>query len=133
MLAQENSEFSEDKPKKAPGTGFKGGNSAINRSGRKPGVEKALTNRALKERELLMLLRKIRPYVSSAVTQAAKIMNNDEASDQNSLRAAAILLDAYRKLTLDLYDSSEPEAEGVEVQQQNQPTLSLRVIGNNDE
>lgn len=133
MLAQENSEFSEDKPKKAPGEGFRSGSHNINRKGRTPGVEKVLTNRALKERELLMLLRKIRPHVSDAVMQAAKIMNNDEASAQNSLRAAAILLDAYRKLTLDLYDSSEPEAEGVEVQQQNQPVFSLKMISADSE
>ncbi len=88
------------------------------------------TNRELKERELVMLLRKIKPHVAEAIMQAASIMKNDEASHQNQLKAATILLDNYRRLTLDMYDGEEQaEEEGTEVQQQNAPIFSLKVVG----
>jgi hypothetical protein len=87
------------------------------------------TNRELKERELVMLLRKIKPHVAEAIMQAAAIMKNEEASHQNQLKAATILLDNYRRLTLDMYDGEEQADEtGVEVQQQNAPIFSLKVV-----
>lgn len=88
------------------------------------------TNRELKERELLMLLRKIKPHVAEAIMSAAKIMKNEEASHQNQLKAATILLDNYRRLTLDLYDGDEDklEQEGTEVQEQNKPAFTLHVL-----
>lgn len=88
------------------------------------------TNRELKERELVMLLRKIKPHVAEAIMQAANIMKNEEASHQNQLKAATILLDNYRRLTLDMYDGEEQAEEaGVEVQQNNSPIFSLKVVG----
>lgn len=107
---------------------FKKGQSG-NPNGR-PKAESALnkpTNRDLKERELIMLLRKIKPHVAEAITQAAKIMKNEEASHQNQLKAATVLLDNYRRLTLDVYDGQEEE-EGTEIQQQNAPLFSLKVV-----
>lgn len=87
------------------------------------------TNRELKERELVMLLRKIKPHVAEAIMQAASIMKNEEASHQNQLKAATILLDNYRRLTLDMYDGEEQAEEaGLEVQQQNAPIFSLKVV-----
>jgi hypothetical protein len=87
------------------------------------------TNRELKERELVMLLRKIKPHVAEAIMQAAAIMKNEEASHQNQLKAATILLDNYRRLTLDMYDGEEQADEtGVEVQQHNAPIFSLKVV-----
>lgn len=88
-----------------------------------------VTNRELKERELLMLLRKIKPHVAEAIFQAAKIMKNEEAAHQNQLKAAALLLENYRKLSLDLYDGEDiAEQEGTEVQQNNAAVFSLKVI-----
>lgn len=88
------------------------------------------TNRELKERELVMLLRKIKPHVAEAIMQAASIMKNEEASHQNQLKAATILLDNYRRLTMDMYDGEEQADEaGVEVQQNNAPVFSLKVVG----
>jgi hypothetical protein len=87
------------------------------------------TNRELKERELVMLLRKVKPHVAEAIIQAANIMKNQEASHQNQLKAATILLDNYRRLTLDLYDGEEKADEaGVEVQQNNAAIFSLKVV-----
>lgn len=87
------------------------------------------TNRELKERELVMLLRKIKPHVAEAIMQAAGIMKNTEASHQNQLKAATILLDNYRRLTLDMYDGEDvADDTGLEVQQNNAPVFSLRVV-----
>lgn len=87
------------------------------------------TNRELKERELVMLLRKIKPQVAEAIITAAAIMKNNEASHQNQLKAATILLDNYRRLVLDVYDGEEvADKEGTEIQQQNAPVFSLKVV-----
>jgi hypothetical protein len=87
------------------------------------------TNRELKEKELVLLLRKIKPHVAEAILQAANIMKNSEASHQNQLKAATILLDNYRRLTLDMYDGEDKaDEEGLEVQQNNAPIFSLKVV-----
>lgn len=91
------------------------------------------TNRELKERELVMLLRKIKPHVAEAIMKASNIMSNEEASHQNQLKAATILLDNYRRLTLDMYGGEEQaDEEGTEVQQHNAPVFSLKVINSED-
>ena len=105
----------------------------INREGRPVRGDKKPTKRELRERELLMLLRKIRPHVADSIYQASKIMKNDQAADQNRLKACTILLDAYRKLTLDLYDSDALDEEGQEIQEQNQNTFSLKMISGDKE
>ena len=109
--------------------------SRINRNGRPKKVDllDKKTNRELKEKELLMLLRKIKPHVSEAIIQAARIMKNEEASHQNQLKAATVLLDNYRKLTLDLYDGENSEDEGTAVQEDNTPIFSLKIVSDDDE
>lgn len=106
----------------------------INRNGRPKKIDllEKKTNRELKEKELLMLLRKIKPHVSEAIIQAARIMKNEEASHQNQLKAATVLLDNYRKLTLDLYDG-DAEGEGTEVQEGNQAVFSLKMLSSDEE
>lgn len=109
--------------------------SRINRNGRPKKVDllDKKTNRELKEKELLMLLRKIKPHVSEAIIQAARIMKNEEASHQNQLKAATVLLDNYRKLTLDLYDGENQDDEGTAVQEDNSPIFSLKIVGQDDD
>jgi hypothetical protein len=101
-----------------------------NNLGRPTAAEKAkkFTKRELKERELLMVLRKIRPHVADSIVAATNIMKNVEAADTNKLKAATIILDNYRRLVLDLYDGEDPESEATEVQQENKPAFSLTVI-----
>ena len=91
------------------------------------------SNRELKNRELLMLLRKIKPHVADAIMQSAKIMKNADAAHASQLKAASILLEHYRRLTLDLYDGADPDEEGEEIQQQNAPVFSLRVLEDGEE
>lgn len=100
-----------------------------NAKGRPTAADKAkkFTKRQLRERELLMVLRKIRPHVADSIVAAASIMKNKDAQDSNKLKAATILLDNYRRLVLDLYDGND-EDEGAEVQQENRPLFSLKVV-----
>ncbi len=107
----------------------------INRKGRPTMEERmtGLTNAELKQRELIMLLRKFRPHVATAVSRAAAILTNEEAQHHNQLKAATVILDAYRKLVIDLYDGEDPEQEGEEVQQQNAAVFSLKVIDGDED
>lgn len=99
----------------------------INQNGRvQPAVK--LTNRKLRERELLSLLRKLKPHVADSIKTAADIMKNNEASDQNKLKAAVILLDNYHKMVTEVYDQAYDEEENEESQQSNTPLFSLKVI-----
>lgn len=99
----------------------------INRSGR---IDKVapLTNRALREKELAMLLRRIRPHMAESIMTAANIMKNEKASETSRLRAAVVLLDAYRKLVIDLYGGADPTDDPNEDPNETGAVLSLRVI-----
>jgi len=98
---------------------------AINKMGRIRGV-KEKSRRELKAIEMLSLVRKIKPHLSDSIMTAASIMRNKEAAHANQLKAAVILLNAYKELIGDLYDGDDEE-EGQEIQP-NTPTFSLRMI-----
>ena len=101
--------------------------SAINVQGRIRGI-KEKSRRELKSIEMLSLVRKIKPHLSDSIMTAASIMRNKEAGPGNQLKAAVILLNAYKELIGDLYDGDDEE-EGVEIQP-NTPVFSLRMIPN---
>lgn len=120
---------------------FVKGDKRINRMGRPTLAEKmiqdqengkAVSRRALMDRELLLLLRKLKPHVAESVLTASGIMQNEEASHQNKLKAAVIILDAYRKLVIDVY-GTEVDEEPEEIQQNNAPVFSLKVVGQDGE
>lgn len=91
--------------------------------------DKVVTKRSIRDRELLGLLRKIKPHLSESIMTAASIMKNKEASHMNQLRAATVLLQAYRELVNDAYNGEDPEEEGTEVQPQpTGPVFSLRMV-----
>lgn len=104
----------------------------INQNGRIKSADK-MTNRQLRERELLSLLRKLKPHVTDSIMTAADIMKNKEASDQNKLKAAVILLDNYQKMVLEMYDAGYDEEAGEEIQQANAPVFSLKVVDKPEE
>lgn len=97
---------------------FKKGDPNINRAGRptRPKDNKVLTNREVKDTELLMLLRKIKPHVSQSILKAAQIMRNDAALHKDQLKAATILLDAYKSTMLELYEQEDLEDGALEIQ-----------------
>ena len=75
---------------------------------------------------MLSLVRKIKPHLSDSIMTAASIMRNKEAGPGNQLKAAVILLNAYKELIGDLYDGDDEE-EGQEIQP-NTPSFSLHVL-----
>lgn len=90
---------------------------------------KPLTNRALRERELMSLLRKIRPHMADAIMTAVKVMKSPEAADNSKLKAATIILQQYKDTMMEVYDKDYDEAEGEEIQQDNSPVFSLKIVG----
>lgn len=104
----------------------------INKNGRIKGA-KQMTNRELREREFMSLLRKLKPLVAESINTAAKIMKNEEATDANKLKAAIVLLDNYKDMVGNVYEGRYDEEENEEIQQPNASVFSLKVIdGNSD-
>ena len=109
--------------------------SAINTRGRPlKKDEKTLTRREAKDKEMLTLARKLKPGAQVALKEALKILNNDKAGEAAKLKAAEIYL-KYFHLTVDkLYQPSgadelpEDQVEVSDVQPDNRPTFSLRMI-----
>ena len=107
----------------------------VNRKGRPlKKDEKTLTRREAKDKEMLTLARKLKPGAQVALKEALKILNNDKASEAAKLKAAEIYL-KYFHLTVDkLYQPSgadelpEDQVEVSDVQPDNRPTFSLRMI-----
>lgn len=105
----------------------------INTRGRIKG-EKELTRRQIKDRELIGILRKIKPHLSDSITVAAAILKNKEAAHANQLKAAVILLNAYKELIGDVYDAEDDvDADGKlkgapVVQETPQPVFSLKML-----
>lgn len=100
----------------------------INILGRVKAASK-MTNRELREREFLSLLRKIKPLVADSINTAVKIMKDEKAADQNKLKAAVIILDNYKQMVTDVYNGKYDEDEAEEIQQPNTPVFSLKVVG----
>lgn len=103
----------------------------INKQGRIKGAHR-MTNRELREREFMSLLRKLKPLVADSINTAAKIMKNEKAADQNKLKAAVIILDNYKTMVGDVYDADYDEDEAEEIQQPNSPVFSLKLIDNGE-
>lgn len=96
-------------------------------------IKPKLTNRELREREFMSLLRKLKPHVADAIMAAVKIMNNKEAAHANQLKAATILLDQYKQVMQAVYDKDYDDEGAEEIQQQQTPMFSLKVVNGSDE
>lgn len=103
----------------------------IAKTGRpKKGDEKKLTRREIKDKELLALARKIKPHISAAITESAKIMTSKEATDQNKLKASAFLFTVYRDLIKEVYNSNVGEEDSMDNEVgDDTPVLSLKIVG----
>ena len=89
---------------------------------------KIVTNRTRREETLLALVRKFQPHVSKAVLTASRLMENEEASEQNRLRAAALILQTYKDLVKDVYNKDYDSDEAEAIQENNGPVFSLHVL-----
>ena len=112
----------------------------VNRKGRPLKKDtQTLTRREAKDKEMLTLARKLKPGAQIALKEALKILNNDKASEAAKLKAAEIYL-KYFHLTVDkLYAASgadeipESETKVEDVQPDNRPVFSLKIINNEEE
>lgn len=96
--------------------------------GRPKGSGKKLSRGDIKDKELLALMRKVKPHLAKAYVEVAKILNKEEASDQNKLKAAAFFDSVYRQMVNEVYDVDNI-AEVEEVQpQQTGAVFSLKMI-----
>ena len=109
--------------------------SAINTRGRPlKKDEKTLTRREAKDKEMLTLARKLKPGAQVALKEALKILNNDKASEAAKLKAAEIYLKYFHLTVNTLYAPSaadeipESETKVEDVQPDNRPVLSLKIL-----
>jgi hypothetical protein len=115
-------------------SGWRGPAGSINTKGRpKKDEDEKVTRRGVKDKELLALMRKFRPHVSSAVMTAVGIMQDESSADQNRLKASALIIKTYNDLILQAYEGEDEEGEVVqEVQPQvpveKVPVFSLRML-----
>ena len=114
--------------------------SAINTRGRPlKKDEKTLTRREAKDKEMLTLARKLKPGAQVALKEALKILNNDKASEAAKLKAAEIYLKYFHLTVNTLYAPSaadeipESETKVEDVQPDNRPIFSLKIITDNPE
>lgn len=100
-----------------------------NPSGRPPkDPTKIKTNREQRTDELMALIRKLKPLQTKAIQAAVKVIDKTDASDQNILKASALLLSTYRGLLNEVYDYRYDSEEAEAIQENNGPTFSLRMI-----
>lgn len=90
------------------------------------------TNRQIREEELLSLCRKFKPLQTKAIQAAVKILDDSEASDQNKLKASALIIATYKQLLESTFDYRYDDEAAEEVQQQNAPVFSLKVVGDSE-
>jgi hypothetical protein len=90
-------------------------------------------NKQLRSDEFMSLVRKFKPHMSRAVMTAVEIMENKESSEAGRLRASALLIQTYKELVAQLYDYRYDSDEGEEIQQNNAPIFSLRMVGGKEE
>lgn len=89
------------------------------------------TNKEIKAETLLHLVRKFRPHLTKAINAAVEILDNKESAESSKLRASALIIQTYRELVKDVYSIDEDEGE--EIQPNNAPVFSLRMIGKEED
>ena len=101
--------------------------------------QKSLTRREAKDKEMLTLARKLKPGAQVALKEALKILNNEKASEAAKLKAAEIYLKYFHLTVNTLYAPSaadeipESETKVEDVQPDNRPVFSLKIIGNEEQ
>lgn len=86
------------------------------------------TNRSVRQKELLSLVRKFKPLQSKAINAAVKILDDNQATEMGKLKSAALIISTYQQLLKDTFDYRYDESESEEIQATNVPAFSLHVI-----
>lgn len=86
-----------------------------------------MSNRSLREKSLMQLIRKFNPHIGKAVMTAVKIMDNEKASESNKLKAGVFITQTYRELLNEVYSKDYDDDQGEEIQD-NSPIFSLKMI-----
>lgn len=100
-----------------------------NNAGRIPKKDKE-TPRKIKEKELISLLRKIKPNLALAIATVVNTMKNEDATEAGKLKAAALMLQYYKELIKDVYgvelelDEDTPD----DVDGNKAPVFSMKMI-----
>ena len=96
-----------------------------------PEAEKQVddTNRRLREKQLLMLSRKLKPHVKSALDTINELIEKPEIAPAVKFQASKFMLVTNKTLTESIYADKYDEEEQVEEEQK--PVFSLRMISNN--
>lgn len=89
----------------------------------------ARTNREIRSDELMKLLRKFAPHQTKAVQTALGVMERDGVKDADRLKASALIIQTYRQLLLDVFDKDYDLEDNNEIQEDNRPVFSLKMIG----
>ena len=89
------------------------------------------TNREIRTRTMLQLLRKFSPHQSKAIMAAVKIVENEQAADANKLKASALIIQTHRELLNEVYSKDYDDNQGEEIQD-NSPVFSLRMLGTDE-
>ena len=90
------------------------------------------TNKSNRQRELMSLVRKLKPIQTKAIQAAVNILDNKDASENGKLRSAALIIQTYKELVKDLYDYRYDSEESEEIQQENKPIFSLHMLPQKD-
>jgi hypothetical protein len=88
--------------------------------------DRELTGRELRQRELIGLVRKLKPHLALSISEVVRILGNVESADSSKLKAAALMIQHYQSLVKDIYDVDDDTPE--EIQQQAGPVFSLTMI-----
>jgi hypothetical protein len=90
-----------------------------------------LTNRELREKEMMSLIRKLKPEIRKAMKTALGIMEDTEVPAATRLASAKFVFQEYKGLLGDLYKDKYDEDEGEKIQD-TAPVFSLKIIKNED-
>lgn len=114
------------------------GDKNINRKGVIPKEDRnKYTAKELKQKEVMSLLRKLKPLMSKSIGVASNIIDDKDATESGKLRSAALLLGFYKDLLKEAYDQEiktepssgegESSAEGIDTSK-NAPVFSLTML-----
>ena len=129
QTARETPEQTEERKRKGRKDWIKGMESPWPEGRPRQGVNlPAKTNRELRSQALMELIRKFKPHVSKSIMSAVNIIDDNEANDANKLKASALIIGTYKDLLKDVYDHRYDTEENEEIQANNGPVFSLKMI-----